>query len=93
MTASHLDPRAIQRALNDKGFGLKEDGALGPRTQAAMTRAVWDVVGSKSTLWPPAALSLAPRARTVVSRSPRKRAGASTSRTAQAARDCSAFAM
>jgi predicted chitinase len=59
MTASHLDPRAIQRALNDKGFGLKEDGALGPRTQAAMTRAVWDVVGSKSTLWPPERVLLA----------------------------------
>jgi predicted chitinase len=59
MTASHLDPRAIQRALNDKGFGLKEDRSLGPRTQSAMTRAVWDVVGSKSTLWPPERVLLA----------------------------------
>jgi hypothetical protein len=59
MTASRIDPRAIQRALNNKGFGIKEDGAIGPRTQAAMTRAVWDVVGSKSTLWPPERVLLA----------------------------------
>jgi predicted chitinase len=59
MTASHIDARAIQRALNAKGFGVKEDGEIGPRTLAAMTRAVWDRVGSKSTLWPPERVLLA----------------------------------
>jgi putative chitinase len=40
MTASHIDPRAIQRALNMHGANLLVDGKIGSRTLDAISAAV-----------------------------------------------------
>jgi uncharacterized protein (TIGR02594 family) len=46
MTASHIAPRAIQRALNMRGAALVVDGDLGPKTRAAIYAAVQRETGA-----------------------------------------------
>lgn len=55
-----IDARAIQRALVAKGFAVGEiDGKIGKRTLSAIRRAVWDVAGSRATVWSDARMQIA----------------------------------